>query len=82
VCSKIYEEICSIWLEPINTDANTGIDTLESILGRLSDLKYGEIARSIEIAEASNDFGEQPDYENRLLKSKDLEDEFCVMIHD
>jgi hypothetical protein len=28
-------------------------DTLESILGHLSDLKYGDIARVIEIAEAN-----------------------------
>lgn len=28
------------------------IDTLESVLGRLSDLKYGEKVRAIEIAEA------------------------------
>ena len=32
------------------------IDTLESILGRLSDLKYGDKARAIEIAEANSDF--------------------------
>ena len=31
------------------------IDTIESILGRLADLKYGDKARAIEIAEASND---------------------------
>jgi hypothetical protein len=32
------------------------IDTLESILGRLSDLKYGDKVRAIEIAEANHDF--------------------------
>ena len=32
------------------------IDTLESILGRLADLKYGDKARAIEVAEADNDF--------------------------
>lgn len=32
------------------------IDTLESILGRLSDLKYGDKVRAIEIAEANNNY--------------------------
>ena len=32
------------------------IDTLESILGRLLDLKYGDKARAIEIAEAQQRF--------------------------
>ena len=32
------------------------IDTLESILGRLADLKYGDKARVIEIAEVNHDF--------------------------
>jgi hypothetical protein len=32
------------------------IDTLESILGRLSDLKYGDKVWAIEIAEANHDF--------------------------
>jgi Peptidase family M23 len=32
------------------------IDTLESILGCLSDLKYGDKARAIEIAEANHNF--------------------------
>ena len=32
------------------------IDTLESILGRLADLKYGDKVRAIEIAEANHDF--------------------------
>ena len=32
------------------------IDTLESVLGRLSDLKYGDKARAIEIAEANNNY--------------------------
>jgi hypothetical protein len=46
------------------------IDTLESILGRLADLKYGEKTRAIEIAEFNDDFRQQSDYENRLIKSK------------
>lgn len=32
------------------------IDTLESIMGRLADLKYGDKARAIEIAEANNNY--------------------------
>jgi len=32
------------------------IDTPDSVLGRLSDLKYGDKARAIEIAEANHDF--------------------------
>jgi transcriptional regulator of heat shock response len=32
------------------------MDTLESTLGRLYDLKYGDIARAIEIAEANKNF--------------------------
>jgi hypothetical protein len=32
------------------------IDTLESILGRLADLKYDDKARAVEVAEADNDF--------------------------
>jgi hypothetical protein len=40
------------------------IDTLESILGRLSDLKYGDKARAIEIAESNNNYQQA----NRLRK--------------
>jgi hypothetical protein len=47
------------------------IDTLESILGRLSDLKYGDIARAIEIAEANKN----------LKQAKSLREELCD-IHD
>jgi hypothetical protein len=37
------------------------IDTLESVLGRLSDLKYGEKARPIEVAEANHNYKKQFD---------------------
>jgi hypothetical protein len=47
------------------------IDTLESTLGRLSDLKYGDIARAIEIAEANKN----------LKQAKRLREELCD-IHD
>jgi hypothetical protein len=46
-------------------------DTLESILGHLSDLKYGDIARAIEIAEANKN----------LTQAKRLREEPCD-IHD
>ena len=35
------------------------IDTLESILGRLCDLKYGAETRAIEVANANNNFRKQ-----------------------
>jgi hypothetical protein len=47
------------------------IDTLESTLGRLSDLKYGDKARAIEIAEANKN----------LKQAKQLREELCD-IHD
>jgi hypothetical protein len=47
------------------------IDTLESILGHLSDLKYGDIARAIEITEANKN----------LKQAKRLREELCD-IHD
>jgi hypothetical protein len=47
------------------------IDTLESVLGYLSDLKYGDIARAIEIAEANKN----------LKQAKRLREELCD-IHD
>ena len=40
------------------------IDTLESILGRLSDLKYGAETRAIEVANTNYDFKQA----NRLRK--------------
>jgi hypothetical protein len=46
-------------------------DTLESILGHLSDLKYGDIVRVIEIAEANKN----------LTQAKRLREELCD-IHD
>jgi hypothetical protein len=47
------------------------IDTLESILGRLSDLKYGDKTRAIEIAEVNKN----------LKRAKHLREQFCD-IHD
>ena len=47
------------------------IDTLESILGRLSDLKYGDKARAIEIAEANNDFKQAIRLRKQIMKIQD-----------
>ena len=54
------------------------IDTLESILGRLSDLKYGDKARAIEIAEANNDFKQSIRLRKQIIKIQDTEDEISA----
>jgi hypothetical protein len=54
------------------------IDTLESILGRLSDLKYGDKARAIEIAEANNDFKQAIRLRKQIIKIQDTEDEISA----
>jgi hypothetical protein len=54
------------------------IDTLESILGRLSDLKYGDKARAIEIAEANSDFKQAIRLRKQLVKIQDIEDEISA----
>jgi hypothetical protein len=54
------------------------IDTLESVLGRLADLKYGDKARAIEIAEANNDFRQSIRLRKQLNKIQDLEDEISA----
>lgn len=51
------------------------IDTLESILGRLADLKYVEKARAIEIAESNNDFKQAIRLRKQLTKFQDLEED-------
>jgi hypothetical protein len=58
------------------------IDTLEFILGRLADLKYGEKTRAIEIAEANDDFRRAIRLRKQIIKIQDLEDEISVMMHD
>ena len=54
------------------------IDTLESILGRLSDLKYGDKTRAIEIAEANNDFKQAIRLRKQIIKIQDTEDEISA----
>jgi hypothetical protein len=51
------------------------IDTLESTLGRLMDLKYGDKARSIEIAEANHDFKRASQIRKQFVRLYDAEDE-------
>ena len=53
------------------------IDTLESILGRLSDLKYGEKVRVIEIAEAEKNFKQAKRIRKQLVKIHDTEDDIA-----
>jgi hypothetical protein len=54
------------------------IDTLESVLGRLSDLKYGDKARAREIAEANNDFQQANRLRKQIIKIQDIEDEISA----
>jgi hypothetical protein len=54
------------------------IDTLESILGRLSDLKYGAETRAIEVANANNDFMQANRLRKQIIKIQDIEDEISA----
>ena len=56
------------------------IDTLESILGRLSDLKYGAETRAIEVANANNDFKQANRLRKQLIKIQDTESEISAQI--
>ena len=56
------------------------IDTLESVLGRLSDLKYGDKARAIEIAEANNNYQLANRLREQVIKIQDLESEISAQI--
>ena len=56
------------------------INTHESILGRLSDLKYGDKTRAIEIAEDNNDFKQAIRLRKQLNKIQDLESEISALI--
>jgi hypothetical protein len=58
------------------------IDTLESVLGRLSDLKYGDKARAIEIAEANHDFRRAIQLRKQINKLQDLESEISAQIQN
>ncbi len=56
------------------------IDTLESVLGRLSDLKYGDKARAIEIAEANNNYQLANCLREQIIKIQDRESEISAQI--
>ena len=47
-------------------------------MGRLSDLKYGDKARAIEIAEANNDFKQALRLRKQIIKIQDTEDEISA----
>ena len=49
------------------------IDTLESVLGDLSDLKYGDKARAMEIAEANNNYQLANRLREQIIKIQDME---------
>src|ERR687891_1430370 len=56
------------------------IDTLESTLGRLMDLKYGDKARAIEIAEANHDFKLANQIRKQFVKIQDIESEIIAQL--
>ena len=57
-------------------------DTLESILGRLSDLKYGAETRAIDITNANNDLKQANHLRKQLIKIQDSEDEISAQIQN
>ena len=58
------------------------IDTLESVLGRLSDLKYGDKTRAIEIAEADKNFQQANRLRKQLINIQDEESEISAQIQN
>jgi hypothetical protein len=58
------------------------IDTLESILGRLADLKYGNRVRTMEIAEANHDFRRAIQLRKQINKIQDAESEISAQIQN
>jgi hypothetical protein len=56
------------------------IDTLESVLGRLADLKYGDKTRAIEIAEADNNYQQANRLRKQLIRVQDTESEIIAQI--
>ncbi|MGC1132702.1 MAG: hypothetical protein WA941_07760 [Nitrososphaeraceae archaeon] len=53
-------------------------DSLESILGRLCDLKYGAETQKIEVANANNDFKQANRLRKQIIKIQDTEDEISA----
>ena len=58
------------------------IDTLESILGRLADLKYGKRVQAMEIAEANHDFRRAIQLRKQINKIQDAESEISAQIQN
>jgi hypothetical protein len=58
------------------------IDTHESILGRLADLKYGDRVRAMEIAEAEHNYRRAIRLRKQITKIHDLESEISAQIQD
>jgi hypothetical protein len=56
------------------------IGTLDSVLGRLMDLKYGKKTRAVEISEANQDFRRAIRLRKQINKIQDLEDEIRITI--
>ena len=56
------------------------IDKLESILGRLSDLKYGAEIQAIEVANANYEFKQANRLKKKLIKFQDTEDEIALNV--
>jgi hypothetical protein len=56
------------------------IDTLENVLGCLSDLKYGDKARAIEIAEANNNYQLANRLREQIIKIQVMESEISAQI--
>ena len=54
------------------------MDTFESILGRLCDLKYGAETQAIEVANANYDFKQANRLRKQLIKTQDTEDEISA----
>lgn len=61
---------------------NNEIDTLESVLDCLSDLKYGDKARAIDIAEASNNYQHARRLREELCNIQDMESEISAQIQN
>jgi hypothetical protein len=58
------------------------IDRLESVLGPLADLKYDDKGRTIEIAEAEDDFRRAIRLRKELNRIQDLEEEIRLMTNN
>jgi hypothetical protein len=58
------------------------IDTLESVLGCLADLKYGNRVRAMEIAEANHDFRRAIQLRKQINKIHDIESEISAQIQN